>query len=156
MVVCEGHPMRTRRLKLSPTALEDIGRWMGMEDWDDNALFVDLLTGELVAWEESSRKLAAMRDVPKRYLEIPKMGPERGRLRQFVRGVVDPELRDACEALSRGRGAYRRVKDHLHAQGELGLWHAFEEEAERRRARAWLADEGVELLANGQGGPDDG
>ncbi|MBC7632034.1 MAG: hypothetical protein H7290_11315 [Flavobacterium sp.] len=42
-----------------------------------------------------------------------------------------------------GRGAFRRFKDQLPTWPDLlDRWHAFSEDRQRGRARAWLAAEG--------------
>jgi Uncharacterised protein family (UPF0158) len=61
----------------------------------------------------------------------------------FIETVADPERADRLGIAIDGRGAFRRFKDVLGRwPGEIERWHAFSEERQRGRARAWLAGAG--------------
>ncbi len=68
-------------------------------------------------------------------------------MEQFIEGVGDPDRADRLAIAIQGRGAFRRFKDVLSRWPELAeKWYAFEEDSQRGRARAWLADEGYEAI----------
>jgi hypothetical protein len=56
---------------------------------------------------------------------------------------------DTVADFFRGRGAYRRFKDFLHARGLLEQWYAFEGAETEAALRAWCSDEGIELQDGG-------
>jgi uncharacterized protein UPF0158 len=71
-------------------------------------------------------------------------------MERFVDTIDDPDRRDRLEIALQGRGAFRRFKDVLARwPAELTRWHAFSDEHERGRARAWLADAGYRPAARG-------
>lgn len=68
-------------------------------------------------------------------------------MEQFIEGIEDPDRADRMAIAIQGRGAFRRFKDVLSRWPELAdQWYAFEEDSQRGRARAWLADEGYEAV----------
>ena len=66
---------------------------------------------------------------------------------EFIGTVGDPARADRLDIAIQGRGAFRRFKDTLARwPAELDRWHAFSDERQRGRARAWLADAGYRPL----------
>jgi hypothetical protein len=61
----------------------------------------------------------------------------------FIGTIADCDRADRLEIAIEGKGAFRRFKDVLARwPDELERWHAFSEERQRGRARAWLAATG--------------
>jgi uncharacterized protein UPF0158 len=82
---------------------------------------------------------------PDRWLHVSGDGSSGGYhdMRDFIETLSDPRLADRLSDAIRGRGAFRRFKDVLsRSPAEFTEWHAFADERERGRARAWLAREG--------------
>jgi hypothetical protein len=66
-----------------------------------------------------------------------------GDMQDFIDTLSDARLADRLRDAIRGRGAFRRFKDVLSSSpDDFGRWHAFADERQRGRARAWLAGEG--------------
>ncbi len=86
------------------------------------------------------------------WLEVETQGSRSGYrdMERFVDTIDDPDRRDRLEIALQGRGAFRRFKDVLARwPAELTRRHAFSDERERGRARAWLADAGYRPAARG-------
>ncbi len=65
----------------------------------------------------------------------------------FIATVASPLLQERLWAAIRGRGAFRRFKDVLASSPtERERWFNFKDVRARQRVRAWLADEGIELI----------
>lgn len=62
---------------------------------------------------------------------------------EFTRSVVDEPLRTTLEDAIRGRGAFRRFKDVLQANGRVEAWYQFRDAAYQSMAREWLAQHHV-------------
>jgi hypothetical protein len=54
-----------------------------------------------------------------------------------------PDEYDRIRDIFRGRGAYGRLKDFLHAKGMLHQWYEFEEKATEDALRAWCRENGI-------------
>ncbi len=65
---------------------------------------------------------------------------------EFTRSVVDGPLRSTLEAAIRGRGAFRRFKDVLQANGRAEAWYQFRDAAYRSIAREWLDQHHIPYL----------
>jgi len=88
-----------------------------------------------------------------RYLEIPhKNDLDLGR-RLVLRFVEErlPHRCDRVEDIFHHRGAYRRVKELLAADGCLKQWYAFEAEATDQALKAWCRDNDVHLVEHDEG-----
>jgi GNAT superfamily N-acetyltransferase len=74
-------------------------------------------------------------------------------MEKFVAGINNPLYRqDLGQALSGGRGAFRRFKDALKSHGPLEkLWYSFKEREMRQTVREWLqsSEEAKNLAAIG-------
>jgi hypothetical protein len=109
---------------------------------------IDLLTGEV--WPQSVFEYAEENDWddnddPDRWLWVESEGSRPGYrdMEWFTSDIKDPEIADRLEIAISGRGAFRRFKNTLSRWPDLFTrWHAFSEERQRGRARAWLAQEG--------------
>lgn len=62
---------------------------------------------------------------------------------RFVDTVTDPRLKGLLENAIQGRGAFRRFRDVIHAEGLAATWNAYSDERRLGRARAWLATIGI-------------
>jgi hypothetical protein len=109
---------------------------------------IDLQTGEV--WPQSVFEYAEENDWddnddPDRWLWVESAGSRPGYrdMEWFISDIKDPEIADRLEIAISGRGAFRRLKNTLSRWPDLlTRWHAFSEERQRGRARAWLAQEG--------------
>ncbi len=76
------------------------------------------------------------------YVRIPRWTSADGYhlMEKFVSGINNPLYRqDLGQALSGGRGAFRRFKDALKSHGPLEkLWYSFKEREMRQTVREWL------------------
>lgn len=69
-------------------------------------------------------------------------------MERFIASLDDADIADQLAIAIDGRGAFRRFKDMLSQWPALTTrWHAFSEERQRGRARAWLADQGYSPAA---------
>ena len=81
-----------------------------------------------------------------RWLWVDCMGSSDGYhdMQEFIDTRTDPDWADRLSIAIQGRGAFRRFKDVLsRSPDELDEFHAFTDERQRGRARAWLAGEGI-------------
>jgi hypothetical protein len=112
---------------------------------------IDLQTGEV--WpkaaieyvEEIGGENEDEADDPDRWLRVDCEGSRPGHrdMEWFVSDIDNPDIADRLRIAISGRGAFRRFKDTLYRWPDLlTRWHAFSDDRQRGRARAWLADEG--------------
>lgn len=109
---------------------------------------VDLRTGEV--WPQLALEDAVKLDEDDEldaswWLTVACEGSREGYrdMQDFVAAVPSEDRRDRLAIAIEGRGAFRRFKDVLSRRPEeLERWHAFSEERQRGRARAWLAGAG--------------
>jgi hypothetical protein len=68
----------------------------------------------------------------------------------FIGTVRDSRLQSRLDRAIRGRGAFRRFKDELRDADtdDEQRWYAFKQQRLEERAREWLADERIELVAD--------
>ena len=57
-----------------------------------------------------------------------------------------PERAEAIEEIFRHRGAYRRFREVLEAEGRLDEWHVFEEKATDEALREWCEENEIHLV----------
>jgi hypothetical protein len=85
-----------------------------------------------------------------RYVALPEADSREGYrdMERFISTVSDPAMESRLERAIQGRGAFRRFKDALRDADEAveQHWYAFKQQRLEERARAWLADEGIELV----------
>lgn len=153
-------------LALSRSTVEEVGRFILGDGGGDLEAWLDIRSGEvflatevrdvdddrlhpLPEWQrEVYAALRAIRaDETGRWLQIPVSSEfaQPGVLSEFADSLADPALRAEVWDATRGRGAFRRVKDLLHRRGRIELWYAFERERQTRAVRGWLASEGYDL-----------
>jgi hypothetical protein len=66
-----------------------------------------------------------------------------GDMEDFIDTRTDPDWADRLSIAIQGRGAFRRFRDVLaRSSDEFAEFHAFTDDRQRGRARAWLAAEG--------------
>lgn len=61
-----------------------------------------------------------------------------------------PELLDRAQEIFRRKGAFRRFKDLIGAQGKLDSWYAYEERAMQQAVRNWCEALGIPLAGETQ------
>lgn len=109
---------------------------------------IDLRTGEVEARpaiEYAEEAPDVDEDDNERWLEVDCEGSREGYrdMELFIAGLDDADWADRLGIAIEGRGAFRRFKDVLSRWPELlEEWHAFSEDRQRGRARAWLAASG--------------
>lgn len=94
--------------------------------------------GEVVERDEIDHAVGILRT--DKYLAFPSEYEidEWSMMDEFTRSVVDEPLRTTLEDAIRGRGAFRRFKDVLQANGRAEAWYQFRDAAYRSIAREWL------------------
>jgi len=64
-------------------------------------------------------------------------------MERFCLSIDDEDMRDdLCDAI-RGRGAFRRFKDRVHAYGIAEAWYRYRDEALREIAVAWCEEHSI-------------
>jgi hypothetical protein len=117
----------------------------------EHRAFVSLETGKIYWVSESNpvddEELPDDLDVPDRYLEIPhKNDFDLGRQLafRFVEERLPGQSRRVAD-IFRSRGAYRRFKELLAAEGCLEQWYAFDNEATEEALREWCQQNDIHL-----------
>lgn len=138
-----------RLLKTLPVDLEDLAMVLEGDPVDGGGR-IDLRTGEV--WPQPAIEYAMeMGDLDEDdedterwlWVECEGSGSAYADMEDFINALDDPDRADRLAIAIQGRGAFRRFKDVLSRWPELlEDWYAFNDEAQRGRARAWLADEG--------------
>jgi hypothetical protein len=104
-----------------------------------------------VSDEESILEADAIdRGLGTRYVAIPEADSREGYrdMEAFIDTVTDARLQTRLDRAIRGRGAFRRFREELgETDAEEQRWYAFKQQRLEERAREWLADEGIELVA---------
>jgi hypothetical protein len=112
---------------------------------------IDLRNGEVwpdaaIEYAEESRELDPDEaDDQHQWLWVDSTGSRSGYqdMEQFISDIDDPGIADRLSIAISGPGAFRRFRDTLSRWPDLYTrWHAFSDDRQRGRARAWLADEG--------------
>lgn len=88
-----------------------------------------------------------------RYLEIPKADPSKAYadMEDFAATVAGERLAERLRQAIGSSRPFRRFKDVLAGDpAERQRWYRFREDAARRRALAWLTEQGVEPVADAQ------
>ena len=121
---------------------------------------IDLISGEV--WPQAALDYAVEvgeidedDDDPARWLWVDCEGSRPGYrdMQVFIASLDDAQIADRLDRAISGRGAFRRFKDTLSAWPDLMTrWHAFSEDRQRGRARAWLADAGYAAIPTTQRG----
>ncbi|MEM8641347.1 MAG: UPF0158 family protein [Cyanobacteria bacterium P01_G01_bin.54] len=110
--------------------------------------YLDRQTGQVVLNSEDF-PLEAELDNMDRYLPIPTADSRAAYddMEWFVMQVEDSDLREALANAINGRKPFRRFKDTLLGRPEREQWFKFSNERMQQRIVEWLADEGIEPLA---------
>jgi len=132
---------------------------------DEHFSSLNMLTGEVVSvtteelqaaeedepledfpeWQHDALRIA--RDIVEtdHYLPLPDRFEinEYHIMERLCASVEDADIRDdLCDAV-RGRGAFRRFKDRVHAYGIAEAWYRYRDEALREIAIAWCEEHGM-------------
>ncbi len=129
-------------------ALDDLGEALQGPAGSDRAI-VDLETGQVWTAEAIEYSLdAGLDDVPvdpdgHRWIEVWPVPHGFDDMRAFTATVADPALAEMLERATSGPKSYRRFRDLLErSPSEASRWHAFSDDRQLGRARAWLAAAG--------------
>jgi hypothetical protein len=132
---------------------------------DERSSFLNLSTGEVVSitdeelraaeaeqsledfpdWQHDAIRIAGEILETDCYLPLPDRFEihEYQIMERFCRSVDADDLQeDLCDAI-RGRGAFRRFKDRVHAYGIAEDWYQYRDAALREIARAWCEAHGI-------------
>ena len=119
---------------------------------------IDLISGEV--WSQAALEYAVEvgvidedDDDPARWLWVDGEGSRPGYrdMQAFIANLDDAQVADRLDRAISGRGAFRRFKDALSGWPDLMTrWHAFSEDRQPGRARAWLADAGYAAIPTTQ------
>src|SRR2546429_8607501 len=143
--------------------LKDIIEGMDFQS-DEQSSFLNLTTGEVVAitdeelraaehgapledfpaWQHDAIRIAGEIIETEHYLPLPDRFEinEYHIMERFCLSVDDDDLRDdLCDAI-RGRGAFRRFKDRVHAYGMAEEWYRYRDNA--LREMAWCEAHGLQ------------
>ena len=96
-------------------------------------------------WQHDAIRIAGEIRETDHYLPLPDRFEinEYCMMERFCLSVDDDDLRDdLCDAI-RGRGAFRRFKDRVHAYGMAEAWYRYRDEALREMAMAWCEAHGI-------------
>ena len=136
---------------------------------DDGSSHLNTMTGEVVyiteeelraaeeeapledfpAWQHDAIRIASEMLETDNYLPLPtKFDIHEYRIMErFCYSVDDDDMRDdLCNAI-RGRGAFRRFKDTIHAYGIADDWYTYRDDALREIAIAWCEEHGIQYTA---------
>jgi len=118
----------------------------------DDAFAAALQQRDLPAWMHESLDEAHQveRGYGERYIAIPTADSGEGyrAMEDFIETVANQRLQSQLVYAIRGRGAFRRFKDTLLAHpDERERWFAFSAARVHERVLAWLAEEGIEVVA---------
>lgn len=132
---------------------------------DEHCSSLNLLTGEVVSvtreelraaeedepledfpeWQHDALRIARDIVATDHYLPLPTTFDihEYHIMKQFCRSLEDDDMcDDLCNAI-RGRGAFRRFKDRVHAYGIAEEWYRYRDNALREIAMAWCEEHGI-------------
>jgi hypothetical protein len=136
-----------------PIDLGEVGAALDDGSWEHTS-YLDTQTGEVLlvseVWDpdQARRQLAVVEAAPAgRYLEVPRPDARAGYrdMEAFIATVADARVQEVLEVAIQGKGAFRRFKDVLgRYPAEQARWFAFRATRLEARARAWLAEEGLE------------
>jgi hypothetical protein len=111
---------------------------------------IDLRTGQVwpasaIEYAEESAELDPGDEDMDRWLRVNATGSRSGYqdMKVFISDIDDPDVADRLSIAISGPGAFRRFRDTLSRWPDLFTrWHAFSDDRQRGRTRAWLAEEG--------------
>jgi len=96
-------------------------------------------------WQHDALRIARDIVATDHYLPLPTTFDihEYHIMEQFCHSLEDDDMRDdLCNAI-RGRGAFRRFKDRVHAYGIAEEWYRYRDNALREIAMAWCEAHGI-------------
>jgi hypothetical protein len=144
--------MTVRRLAIDRGELEFALTWRS----DEGAHYLDLTTGEVIAWmgsedEELSEEQIDAGLAEGRLVTIEPLEPsvEHDWMCDFVSSIADRNLRRLLETALDGPGAFRRFKNVLAGQpAERERWFTFRDERLAAAAQEWLREHDLERVDN--------
>ncbi|MCV7366018.1 hypothetical protein CRI77_14765 [Mycolicibacterium duvalii] len=145
-----GEPLSGRVI---PVDLDMLGAVLEGDPAMSSGGYLDLNTGEVIDVNSTDPMMVgedAAVDVekePERWLAFDCVGSRNGwnDMAEFAARQRDPALRQRLEHAIEGRGAFRRFRDLVQQEGLADPWHAFSNDRQLGRARAFLADVGIRV-----------
>lgn len=120
----------------------------GVVDLRTGAVYPDVLLDAAVVGQDAVPDLEGD---PDRWLHVGLTGSREGwrDMADFAARQRDLGLRERLEQAIEGRGAFRRFRDLVHAEGLAGQWNSYSTDRRWGRAREFLADAGVRVGPSG-------
>lgn len=136
-------------LRPTPADLDELASALDGPTTFDDMVRLEIASGQL--WSSDPEGMAGINepddfDDPDRFVMVAALGsgPGYGDMRDFIATVTDEALAARLEGAIRGKGAFRRFRDLLYADGFWwDVWSTFRDERRLARARWWLAEAGL-------------
>ena len=151
-----------------PVTLKDIVEGLALQS-DEGESYLNTVTGEVVyvtheelraaeedapladfpAWQHDALRIAHDIVATEHYLALPSKFDlhEYRIMERFCLAVEDDDIRDDLCGAIRGRGAFGRFKDRMHAYGMTETWYRYRDAALRAIAIAWCEEHGLSYTA---------
>jgi len=87
-------------------------------------------------------------DHKEKYVELPSEFEidEYGMMVDFCRSLEDPQISEALSQAIKGKGAFRRFKDHIIELGIEDRWYKYRDEAFKKMAIEWCEDNNIDYI----------
>ena len=124
------------------------GEVVNMTDEEGRAAEEDEPLDDFPAWQHDALRIAKDILATDDYLVLPsRFDIHRYRIMErFCLAVDDEDIRNDLCASIRGRGAFRRFKDRVHAYGMAEAWYRYRDAALREIALAWCEEQGIPYM----------
>jgi hypothetical protein len=121
------------------------GEVVYITDEELRAVEADEPLKDFPAWQQDAIRLAQDMLEHDHYLALPSRFDIHayGIMERFCFAVDDDDIRDDLCAAIRGRGAFRRFKDRVHAYGITEAWYRYRDAALREIAMHWCDEHGI-------------
>jgi len=138
-----------------PIDLEWVATVLEGDPMRSQGALLDLTTGEVVHSSmiefvaADGEGVATLRAEPERWLFLPSLGFRAARqdMSEFVAMITYLPLRKRMAEAIDGLGAFHRFRDLIYREGLVAEWHAFSDRRRIARAREFLAELGLQAVA---------
>lgn len=149
LAVLQGKPLPEPTL---PVELDELGELLEGDPAMGSGGYLDRTTGEVIDSVLTDEAMVGdayvdIEDDPDRWLYIPREGSRAGweDMAAYIDTVPDTTLQDRLWRAIEGKGAFRRFRDLIHEEDLADSWYSFSADRRIGRARAYLADEGIQV-----------